>query len=170
MNTKIPLYNYLNMVLTGLIFTGCLFFIFVNDTHFEVYSILIDSLSVVSETALLVVLFAIIYEVGYIINRIGSIFIEPLFMKLKIIEYNEDYSLFNDAKNEYPILSTLSREYAVSRTQVTLFLLVLLASFIKLNIFFICISFICIFIFAFSMSKHSKKINKLILSYYEKIS
>lgn len=170
MNTKIPLYNYLNMVLTGMIFIGCLFFVFIDDMNIEIYSELISNLSAVSETALLVILFAVVYEIGYVINRLGSIVVEPIFKKTKFIEYNEDYSLFNDAKKEYPILSTLSREYAVSRTQVMLFLLVLVAAIIKTNIFFICTSLVCTFIFTFSVHKHSKKINELMSSFAKRDS
>lgn len=50
------------------------------------------------EVVITFILFGLIYEIGFIINRIGSIVIEPIFKKFKIIHFKNDYKLFNERK------------------------------------------------------------------------
>ncbi len=62
-------------------------------------------------------------EAGLIVNWIGSVLIETILKKLRWIPYNDDYVKYNKKQNKYPIMHTLSREYALSRTGIAVFLL-----------------------------------------------
>ncbi|MFB6468534.1 hypothetical protein ACE38V_17325 [Cytobacillus sp. Hz8] len=158
METKIPFYNILNMLLTGFIFVGCCIFIYINTFLHLLISNAFPKISFGSETIITISFFSVIYEIGYIINRIGSIVTEPILKKTKAIPFDNDYKKFNDCKKQYPILSTLSREYALSRTTLTLFLITtVLAAFQKqwiLALIFILIAVL----FSLSCRKHAKKI------------
>ena len=161
MKIKLSLYQYLNFILTGLIFTSCVILIFDVDLHQE---LIIDSLSEFSfsiETVILFVFIGIVYEFGLIINRIGSIFIEPIYKKLHFIKFNINYKLYNERKDEYPILNDLSREYVLSRTQISLFLIVAVLSAVNQRWLFLCVTLLLVVLFSISMYKHSKKIVEL---------
>ena len=109
-------------------------------------------------------MFATAYELGLIINRFGSVIIEDVFKRLKLIPFNNDYALFNDAKKTYPIMSTLSREYALSRTGIALFLTLLTLSLLagRWSVGISC--FVITIIYYLSCRKHADKIVKLMNS------
>lgn len=140
MEIKIPFYNILNMLLTGLVFVGGCIFIFPDTAATVLSSDIVKNLAAGPEIMVVVCAFAIVYEIGLIINRTGSVILEPFLKWTKLIPFNDDYTLFNQKKKEYPIMSTLSREYALSRTGVVLFLLLLILSAVtvKWSLVFIC--------------------------------
>ena len=79
-------------------------------------------LSTVPEIVLLLCLIASSYEIGLILNRAGSVIIEPVLIKTKFLRFSENYSLYAEASKKTPMLSTISREYALSRTSIVEFL------------------------------------------------
>lgn len=131
MEIKVPFYNILNMFLTGLVFIGGYLIIF-PDTAVALFNCdIIENLGAGPETVITVCTFAVAYEVGLIINRTGSVILEPLLKSIKLIPFNDNYTLFNQKKKEYSIMSTLSREYALSRTGVALFLSLFILSAVE---------------------------------------
>ncbi len=104
------------------------------------------------------------YESGLIIHRFGSVVIEDLFKVLKLIPFNNDYTLFNDAKKKYPIMSTLSREYALSRTGIALFLSLMVLGFLakRWSVGILCL--VIMAIYYLSCRKHAAKIVNLMNS------
>lgn len=161
MEMKIPFYNIVNMLLTGLVFVGGLIIIFPQYAIQLIQSEFYENLKTGPEVILTICIFAIAYEIGLIINRVGSVVIEPFLKKFKLIPFNDDYTLFNDKKKEYPIMGTLSREFALSRTSVALFLILSIISILnKCCIVFISYFFISI-VFYLSCKKHSSKIVEL---------
>ena len=158
MEIKIPFYNILNMFLTGLVFIGGCVIIFPEYTLTVLNNEIIKNLGTGPEIIITVCAFAAAYEVGLIINRVGSVIIEPLLKCIKLIPFNDNYVLFNEKKKQYPIMNTLSREYALSRTGIvlflTLFVLSLVASKRPLAIAYAVISVI----YYLSCRKHSAKI------------
>jgi hypothetical protein len=73
METKIPFYNLLNMFLTGLIFTGCCIVLFSEQVLWFITSDFFHSVKEINtglETVITVSIFAVIYEIGFIINSI----------------------------------------------------------------------------------------------------
>ena len=78
MNEKIPFYNIVNMF-----FVGCVFIIFLTpffidaidlDIVKEYSTILSDWTTIISVVAIIAM-----FEIGFIINRLGSIIVEPLY-------------------------------------------------------------------------------------------
>lgn len=158
MKEKLSLYEYLNFVLIGLIFTSCCVLVFRYDELVKTVFKGIQFFSLGIEVVITFALFGLIYEIGFIINRIGSIIIEPIFKKFKIINFNNDYKLFNERKREYPIMEVLSREFALARTQVSMFFILVVISLFNKQFIIAIVFFLFVILFTLSMRKHSKKI------------
>lgn len=158
MENKIPFYNMVNMLLTGFIFTGCCLFIYLNVFINIVNSFILPQINFALESIITFSFFAIIYEIGYIINRIGSILIEPILKKTKLIPFDDDYKRFNDCKEQYPILNILSREYALSRTSLTLFLIVAILALLQSQWMLTLIFLLIGVLFGYSCRKYARKI------------
>lgn len=164
MEIKIPFYNILNMFLTGLVFIGGCVMIFPDTAIAVLNNDIIKNLGAGPEIVVTICAFAIAYEFGLIINRMGSIILEPFLKWTKLIPFDDDYVKFNNKKKEYPIMSTLSREYALSRTGTVLFLILLVLSLFTSN-WVLAIVFACItVVYYLSCRKHSTKIVKLMQS------
>lgn len=161
MEVKIPFYNILNMFLTGLVFIGGCVVIFPEYALNVLNHEIIKNLGTGPEIIVTVCTFAIAYEVGLIINRIGSVIIEDFLRWMKWIPFNDDYVLFNETKKQYPIMSTLSREYALSRTGIVLFLILLILSFYAHNWPIIIACSIITAVYYLSCRKHASKIVEL---------
>lgn len=121
MEIKLPLYNLLNMLLTGFIFIGGCSVLFPENVVGILNCGIFQKLGTGPEIILVSCVFAIAYETGMIINRIGSVVIESVMKKFSLIPFDGDYAKFNKYKKFYPIMEVLSREYALYRTSVTLF-------------------------------------------------
>lgn len=161
MEIKVPFYNILNMFLTGLVFLGGCVFIFPDSTAAIFNSDIIKNLGAGPEIVITVCTFAVAYEVGLIINRIGSVILEPFLKWVRLIPFNDNYTLFNQKKKEYSIMSTLSREYALSRTGIVLFFLLLILSALKGKCSLVVICAVITGIYFLSCRKHAGKIVEL---------
>lgn len=161
MEIKIPFYNILNMFLTGLVFLGGCIVIYPNYAMELISSEIIKSLGTGPEILVTVCAFAVAYEAGLVVNRFGSVVIEWFLKWTKMISFNDDYVLFNEKKKEYPIMSTLSREYALSRTGIALFLILFVLSIIAKNWRLVIAYGGIILIYYLSCRKHSSKIVEL---------
>lgn len=158
METKIPFYNVVNMLLTGFVFIGGIIVIFPVEVIQLFENPIIKNLSTMSEILLTFSAFALVYEIGLLINRIGAIFLEPILKKTKFIPFDNDYNKFTRKKIEFPTLGTLSREYALSRTQSMLFLILVVICLILTQWLLSGIFFIILIIYFFSCRKYAKKI------------
>jgi len=156
MINKIPFYNIVNMLLTGLILSGIIIVFYYPKIISEIH---IDNVSTIFVYISTFVFFAIIYEIGLIINRFGSL-LEDIFKYFRLISFNDDYKRFNEIKQEFPILEVLSREYALSRTSMTLFLVISILTIIKCILYSFIPIIICL-LFFYSFRKYAKKIVKL---------
>ena len=161
MEVKVPFYNILNMFLTGLVFIGGCVIIFPEYALNVLNNEIIKNLGAGPEIVVTVCAFATAYELGLIINRVGSVVMEEFLKWAKWIPFNNDYTLFNEKKKQYPIISTLSREYAMSRTGIVLFLILLVLSLIarKWTIAIACA--VIMIVYYFSCRKHAVKIVEL---------
>lgn len=122
MDVKIPLYNILNMFLTGFVFLAGIITLYPVTLIEVVTGEVFIKLSTVPEIVLLLLcLIASSYEIGLILNRAGSVIIEPVLIKTKFLRFSENYSLYAEASKKTPMLNTISREYALSRTSIVEF-------------------------------------------------
>lgn len=158
MELKIPFYNILNMLVTGVVFFAGIIIIFPEYFIRFIASEIINGLDIFPDIALTIFILAVAYETGTILNRIGSIIVEPILKSNKIIEFNDDYERFNIKKKEYPILETLSREYASSRTRFTMFMILSLITLIRQKHNFVYFFIFISIMYLLSMRKHSSKI------------
>ena len=159
MDVKIPLYNILNMFLTGFVFLAGIITLYPVTLIEVVTGEVFIKLSTVPEIVLLFLcLIVSSYEIGLILNRAGSVIIEPVLIKTKFLRFSENYSLYAEASKKTPMLNTISREYALSRTSIVEFLvLAIWSTCIGKWLLSVCYLAVAI-VFLFSRKKHSTKI------------
>lgn len=159
MDVKIPLYNILNMFLTGFVFLAGIITLYPVTLIEVVTGEVFIKLSTVPEIVLLLLcLIASSYEIGLILNRAGSVIIEPVLIKTKFLRFSENYSLYAEASKKTPMLNTISREYALSRTSIVEFLvLAIWSTCIGKWLLSVCYLAVAI-VLLFSCKKHSAKI------------
>lgn len=156
MDIKISTYDFFNKFILGLVLIGVLILSCFHDINLS-----LKELGEINNNAIIATIFsfsalAVVYETGIIINRLGSLLEEGL-KYFNLIPFNNDYKRFNDKKKDYPIMTTLSREYASSRNSIVLFALISIIVFIK----FAWYGFIplgIMLLFYFSCRKYAKKI------------
>ena len=85
MEIKIPFYNVLNMFLTGFVFVGCTILQYLENIINFVNSETFAHLTSISEMVLILIIVAIAYEIGLILNRLGSVILEPLLKITKLL-------------------------------------------------------------------------------------
>lgn len=164
MEIKIPLYNILNFLLTGIVFVGSLLILFPDKITDFIMSDYYERLSATSEIIFLVCICAVAYEIGLIMNRAASVTVEPILRKAKIISFNDDYACFVKLAKKIPMLNTLSREYALSRTSILQFLVLIVVAVVVKKWVIAAIFAICVAVFTLSCRKHSLKITKIMHS------
>ena len=163
MDVKIPLYNILNMFLTGFVFLAGIITLYPVTLIEVVTGEVFIKLSTVPEIVLLLLcLIASSYEIGLILNRAGSVIIELVLIKTKFLRFSENYSLYAEASKKTPMLNTISREYALSRTSIVEFLvLAIWSTCIGKWLLSVCYLAVAI-VFLFSCKKHSTKIATIV--------
>ncbi|MDR0920366.1 MAG: hypothetical protein LBM93_14165 [Oscillospiraceae bacterium] len=165
MEIKVPFYNIINIFLPGLVLLGAVVLLFLDKVKVLVQEIT-DIGSAGLEVLVTVSLFAIAYEAGYIIFRIGSIVIEPILKKLFVwTEYSDFIAAKKSSDKAHDKLETLSREYAYSRTHITLFLILIILSGVRSLwwIAFLCVLILALFIV--TVRGHMKRIQKIVKQY-----
>ena len=160
MEIKISTYDFFNKFILGLVLTGVVILAYRQDltSAIEVFQAIKENTIVI--TVFSISALAIVYEIGIIINRLGSI-LEDLLRKTHIIPFIDDYKRFNEKKKEFPIMNVLSREYALSRISVVLFLLISILTFIRFG-WFGLIPLAIMLMFYYSCWKYAKKIVDLV--------
>lgn len=161
MDIKVPLYNVLNFLLTGFVFIGCLLLMHPDIVGDFIMSEYYNRITAMSETVLLLCVISIAYEIGFVLNRTGSVIVEPILKKAKIVPFNDDYALYNRKAKEFSIMSVLSREYALSRTSILLFFTLSIIAMISCKLGLMIAFAACVLIFTLSCRKHASKIVKL---------
>lgn len=156
MEMKISTYDFLNKFILGLVLIGV-----VNLAYGKEVSSVLETCQNIKENTIIISVFsisalAIVYEMGIIVNRLGSI-LEDILHKAHLIPFNKDYKLFNEKKKEFPIMTVLSREYALSRNSIVLFLLVTIIVFIRFA-WYGFIPLAIMLLFYYSCWKYAKKI------------
>ena len=166
MKDKIPFYNIVNMFFVGAVFTFFSVVTFYKKIPIDKiisYSDFLSDWSIIIGVVLLVIMF----EFGFIINRMGSIIVAPILSKLKIWKkdpYGIDVSKISQRNQKFQSMIT---EYVLMRSHIMMFLILLVMSLICLN-FILSIFFLSmIVVFIFGGKKHNDKIN-IIRKHYHK--
>ena len=103
---KIEIYHFINYLLPGTIFVAIFNKIFENN-FFD------------SNIVIVVIEY---YFIGLILSRIGSVLLQPIFKKTKIIKY-ADYNKYIKASKEDDKLEILQREANQYRTYIATFII-----------------------------------------------
>lgn len=153
---KLSTYNIFNYLLPGIVFVGLLRF-------FTSYDLVIEEIVIGA---------FLYYFIGMIISRIGSILIEPILRKSKIVKFS-DYGKFISASKRDEKIKLFSEINNMYRTFISMFVILLLivvyeniSKFITLNDTFKAILGLLAltFLFLFSYRKQTEYINKRIRS------
>ena len=149
---KITSYNIFNYLLPGVLFV---FYI----EEVTTYSI---------SGSNLFVMFFVYYFLGLVISRIGSIFLDKILVKIRLIKFSS-YEKFISACNNNPRLDFLSEQNNVYRSMSALFLIILVIEIFKsfnisLNLTssntFLVSSLFLFLLFILSYRKQTSYINK----------
>lgn len=163
MEIKIPFYNIVNIFLPGLVLIGSCVLLFLDEVKTLVVKIT-DIGSAGLEVLVTVSLFAISYEVGYIIFLLGSVAIEPILKKL--FGWTEDFIKAGKTSDKaHDKLEMLSREYGFARTQIVLFVTLAVLTGIRTQWWLMEISIAVIVLFVLAARSHMKRIQKVVNQY-----
>ena len=160
MEVKAPFYNVVNILLPGLVFIGASVLIFLDD-FIDIAERIIAIGSAGLEALLTIAVLAIAYQVGYIIFRLGAMFIEPLLKKMfGWTSYGEFVEVQKAGR-----LDMLSREYAYARTHIALFIALAVMAGIRAHWIPMILCLLCVALFALTARGHIKKIAITVNSY-----
>lgn len=165
METKVPFYNIVNVFLPGLVLLGSCVLLFLDEL--KTYVLAVTNLgSTGLEVLVTVSLFAIAYEVGYIIFRLGSAVIEPLLKKIfGWAEYSDFIAAGKTSEKAHDKLEMLSREYGYARTQITLFIMLSVLTGIGTQWWLMVVCILCVGLFTLTARGHMKKTQKAVKQY-----
>ncbi|MGN0653577.1 MAG: hypothetical protein ACI4KD_01510 [Oscillospiraceae bacterium] len=149
MKEKVPFYEVANMFFTGAAFSVILILIIADNPSFNSRMsellILFKDLSVVVSAALLVAM----YEIGFILNKIGSVLLGKLLEK-SMIWPRENYDIsVSQLEEKNSKFKSLNIELHVTRTHIIMYLILCIVSlFFKkwiLSAIFLIIGIILLF-------------------------
>ncbi|WP_173473916.1 hypothetical protein [Fibrobacter succinogenes] len=158
MKEKIPFYNIVNMF-----FVGCVFVIF--TIPFFIDAIDLDATKKYSEiisnwTGIIsVVAIAAMFEIGFIINRLGSIIIEPLYVILKIWPREKYDAKISEISQSNAKFQSMITELNLMRSHIMICLIILIAALFLGKFLYALSMFALICVFSFGGRKHNTKIN-----------
>jgi len=158
MKEKIPFYNIVNMF-----FVGCVFVIF--SIPFFIDAIGLDTVKKYSEimsnwTGIIsVVAIVAMFEIGFIINRLGSIIVEPLYVILKIWPREKYDAKISEISQSNAKFQSMITELNLMRSHIMICLIILIAALFLGKFLYALSMFALICIFSFGGRKHNTKIN-----------
>lgn len=169
MKDKIPFYNIVNMFFVGAVFSLCLIILLHSYIPFDRIK---ENAELLSDWSVLIsaVLLIAMYELGFIINRLGSIVIAPLYSNKKLriwpkVDYKIDVS---EIAQINPRFQSMITELNLTRSHIMMCAILSVIAFI-VGKWIWGVSFaILIIVFTFSGRKHNGKINVIRQSYSER--
>ena len=165
MKEKIPFYNIVNMFFVGAVYSILSFLLF-HDLFFKYemgefeYSVLKDWNAVISASIIVLV-----YEIGFILNRMSSIFIAPLLEKLKIWP-KEKYDIdVSEISKENPKFQSMITDLILIRTHILIYIILAIEGLFSSYkcIWIYCLLFVAIL--TLSGRKTNSRINIIRKSY-----
>lgn len=158
MKDKIPFYNIVNMFFVGAVFSLCLVILLWGYIPFDWIQENADWLSDWSILISAILLIAM-YELGFIINRMGSIIVAPFYQKIKlwpIGQYSIDVS---ELAQSNPRFQSMITELNLMRSHIMMCLLLLMLSLFLGKWIWSGSFVVLIVVFTFGGKKHNTKIN-----------
>ena len=101
------------------------------------------------------------FEIGFVINRISSILVEPILIKFKIWP-RDGYSIdISEISQSNPKFQSMITEINLMRSHIFIYFVSCIMSFFLRKMEFSIISFFLIIVFVFGGRKHNNKINTI---------
>ena len=165
METKIPFYSIVNIFLPGLVFIGSCMLLFIDETKTLVASITtLDSAGF--EVLITASCFAIAYEVGDVIFRLGKEVAEPILQKMfDWAPYKDFIAAGKTSEKAHDKLDMLSREYGYARTQIALFSMLAILAGIRTHWWIMGGCILCVGLFVLTARGHMEKIQTAVKQY-----
>ncbi len=162
MKEKIPFYNIVNMFFVGAVFSVVLFLLLFEYIPLEKLKSGLDFLSGWS-VFVSGVLMIIMYEVGFIINRMGSIVIGTLYYSKKLKLWpREDYGIeVSEIAKKNERFQTLITEQNLMRSQIMMCLLLSVVALCLRKWLWVVGLVSLIIVFTIGGRMHNKKINRI---------
>lgn len=165
MKDKIPFYNIVNMFFVGAIFSTILVLMCIEKISLdEKYLDFAIKWNVLVSAILVIVM----YEVGFIINRISSITIEPILTNTKIWsrdDYDIDVSEISENNSKFQSVIT---ELNLMRSHILIYLFFSILAVVLKEYWLSILFLVLVVIFILAGRKHNIKINKIRKSYSRK--
>lgn len=160
MKDKIPFYNIVNMFFVGAVFSFGLVILLRNYIPFDWIK---ENASWLSDWSILIsaVLLIAMYELGFIINRMGSIIIASIYTgkKIRIWPKNEYGIDVSELAQTNPRFQSMITELNLIRSHIMMCILWLVISLILSEWIWSISCVVLIVVFTFGGKKHNTKIN-----------
>ena len=160
MKDKIPFYNIVNMFFVGAVFSLCLAILLRAYIPFEWIK---ENAELLSDWSILisVILLIAMYEIGFIINRMGSIIVAPIYEKLKLWP-KEEYGIdVSELAQSNPRFQSMITEMNLMRSHIMMSFLLVVISLILGEWIWSGSFVVLIIVFTFGGKKHNAKINTI---------
>ena len=164
MRDKIPFYDIVNMFFIGAIFSMCALFLLYEYVPFDWFkenSELLSDWSFIISAVLLIAM----YELGFIINRMGSIVVAPILERTGIWpkdDYDIDVSEISAKNSKFQSMLT---ELVLMRSHIMLCLILAGISIYQQSCHALLLFALLLFVFVLGGRKHNSKINIIRKSY-----
>ena len=87
---KFSFYSIVNMLFVGFNFIGCIGVLKISEVKKIIESDVFNKITSLPETIVLIFILTITYQVGLVLNRMGSVILEPILQKFEFISYDEN--------------------------------------------------------------------------------
>ena len=158
MSEKIPVYHIINMFFVGAVFT-----IFLSAICFKYLPIewIMENSDFLSDWTIIIsaAILIIMYEVGFIINRMGSVLIAPLYTKLKIWPKQAYAADISKLEQDNPRVQSMVNEMTLMRSHIMMSILLIIPVVVCIKWYWAGINILAIIIFTLGGRRHNTKIN-----------
>lgn len=163
MKDKIPFYNIVNMFFVGSIFSLCLTILL---REYIPLNWIKENAELLSDWSILisVVLLIAMYEVGFIINKMGSVIIEPIYRGEKRKKFKiwpkDDYGIdVSEIEQINPRFQSMVTELILMRSHIMMCLILLVVTISRCEWIWSVVLVLLIVLFTLGGRKHNEKIN-----------
>ena len=163
MKDKIPFYNIANMFFVGAVFSLCLVILLRSNIPIEWIK---ENAELLSDWSILIsaILLIAMYELGFIINRMGSVIIDPIYRSTKLKRFKiwpkDDYGIdVSEIEQVNPRFQSMVTELILMRSHIMMCLILLIIAIVRCEWIWSVSLVALIVLFTFGGRKHNEKIN-----------
>lgn len=167
MKDKVPFYEIVNMFFVGSVFSLLVVLLYFDSLPLE---LLRENLTLFSDWTFLIsaVLLIAMYEVGFIINKAGSVIVTPILSKMKIWPRDEYHIDVSEISMKNAKFQSMITELVLVRSHIMMFLVLTAVAF-RNNKDIYAVTFIVLtVVFVLAGRKHNARINTIRKDYQDR--